>query len=110
VAKLWAALVLEFTQKSQITQAHIWTELMNMRSTPGADLHAEFDRLRAAYDNCLAAGITVSDEEYSSLVISFCPPLLLAYIAQVSANMRINLMIHSTSTLAAGTAAPTFTL
>jgi hypothetical protein len=45
VAKLWAALIQEFTQKSQMAQVHLRTELMNTCSQPGADLHAEFDHL-----------------------------------------------------------------
>jgi hypothetical protein len=42
VAKLWAAIVAEFTQKSQMAQAHLRSELLLMRARSGTNLHAEF--------------------------------------------------------------------
>jgi hypothetical protein len=45
VVDLWNAIVAEFTLKSQMVQANMCQELMNMRARSGVDLHAEFDRL-----------------------------------------------------------------
>jgi hypothetical protein len=106
VAKLWAAIVAEFTQKSQMAQAHLRSELMAMRAKGGTSLHTEFDRLCSAHDDCLAAGVTISEDEYRSIIINFCPPSLGSFISQVSANAKINSILMkvitstSTSTLA----------
>jgi hypothetical protein len=82
-----------------------------MRARTGTNLHTEFDRLRSAHDDCLAARATVSDDEYRSLIIinNFCPSSLGAFISQISDNIKINSVITkgaATSTAPSGSTVP----
>ena len=109
VAELWAALVLEFTNRSQMAQASMRSEFMGMRSKPGLDLHAEFDRLRSVHDDCIAAGVTISDSDYRATIINFAPSSLSTFISQISANAKVNAILLCTASKTSGSESTTAT-
>ncbi|KZT68603.1 hypothetical protein DAEQUDRAFT_657156, partial [Daedalea quercina L-15889] len=72
-AAIWNAITQEFAQKSMLLRANLRTQFLNMRYTPGANLHTELDRLQVKYEDLMTMDIIVSDTEYASLVINFLP-------------------------------------
>ncbi|PIL37456.1 transcription factor [Ganoderma sinense ZZ0214-1] len=107
VALMWAAIKLEFQNKSLLARTTLRADFMCMRATPGADLHAEFDRVRAAYQELSNVGISISDGEYSSMLVTFLPSELSSFVSQLSATaklaQRLNTTAQTTATAAAGT-------
>ncbi|PIL28794.1 transcription factor [Ganoderma sinense ZZ0214-1] len=100
VALMWSKISDEFQQKSLLYRTNLRADFMNMRATSGADLHAEFDRVRAAYDELLNVGITISNGEYSSMLVSFLPPELSAFISQLSATAKLSQRLNPVQTTA----------
>lgn len=94
-ATIWAAIEQEFTQKSMLLRANLCTAFLNMRASPGANLHTEFDRLRMRYEELVTLDITVSDAEYTSLIINFMPEDLSSFVAQVSMTMKLSQRIQT---------------
>ena len=45
VALMWTVISNEFQKKSLLYRTTLRADFMNMRATPGADLHVEFDRV-----------------------------------------------------------------
>ncbi|KIL56305.1 hypothetical protein M378DRAFT_89584, partial [Amanita muscaria Koide BX008] len=43
VAEMWKDIVIKYSLKSELSQAHLHSEFMAMRYTKGTDLRAEFD-------------------------------------------------------------------
>ncbi|TFY51058.1 hypothetical protein EVJ58_g10760 [Rhodofomes roseus] len=89
VAAIWAAIVQEFSQKSMLLRANLRTQFLNMRSTPGANLHSELDRLRMRYEELISHDIVVSEAEYASLIINFLPDELSTFVSQISATAKL---------------------
>ncbi|PIL24581.1 hypothetical protein GSI_12465 [Ganoderma sinense ZZ0214-1] len=102
VAAIWASICLDMGAKSLLQRANLRRDFTNMRYTPGADLHAEVDRLRLAYENLITLEVKISDAEYASTIIAFLPHDLSAFVAQLSAQIRA----HDLMTPATTTAAP----
>ncbi|KZT74110.1 hypothetical protein DAEQUDRAFT_761556, partial [Daedalea quercina L-15889] len=72
-----------------LLRANLRTQFLNMRYTPGANLHTELDRLRVKYEDLMTMDIIVSDAEYASLVINFLPDDLSTFISQISATAKL---------------------
>ncbi|PIL28278.1 hypothetical protein GSI_09566 [Ganoderma sinense ZZ0214-1] len=102
VAAIWASICSDMGAKSLLQRANLRRDFTNMRYTPGADLHAEVDRLRLAYENLITLEVKISDAEYASTIIAFLPHDLSAFVAQLSAQIRA----HDLMTPATTTAAP----
>ncbi|KAF9801896.1 hypothetical protein IEO21_10017 [Rhodonia placenta] len=66
VATIWSAITQEFSQKSMLLHANLRTQFLNMRSTPGANLYMELDRLRMHYEELQSLDLEISDAEYTS--------------------------------------------
>ena len=98
VAEIWSALVTEFTKKSMIMKSNLHSEFMALRYQKGADLRLEFDRVRGKYEALMNAGVTVSPDDYRTLIINFVPSGISSFIAQVSANMKMLAMMSSKGT------------
>ena len=107
VALMWTAITEEFQHKSLLARTTLRADFMSMRATQGADLHSEFDRVRAAYNELSSVGITISDGEYSSMLVSFLPSELASFVSQLSATaklaQRLNTSTQTTANSAAGT-------
>ena len=90
VATMWAAIIKEFTQKSMMMKSHLHTEFMAMRyDLKSTSLRTEFDRVRMKYEELLNAGVSVSDNDYRTMIINFVPQQLSSFLAQISANVKI---------------------
>ncbi|KAJ2985203.1 hypothetical protein NUW54_g10228 [Trametes sanguinea] len=107
VAKVWAAIVAEFTSKSLLARSNLRRDFLNMRCDPSQDLHAELDRLQLAYENLLTYDVVISDTEYASVIINFLPDSLSAFISQLSAQMKLQSRLQTTTTTATTTPTPT---
>ncbi|PIL34675.1 transcription factor [Ganoderma sinense ZZ0214-1] len=106
VALMWSAISDEFQKKSLLARTTLRADFMSMRATPGADLHSEFDRVRAAYSELSNVGIAISDGEYSSMLVSFLPSELSSFVSQLSATAKLAQRLNpaqTTATPAAGT-------
>ncbi|PIL23016.1 hypothetical protein GSI_14323 [Ganoderma sinense ZZ0214-1] len=104
VALMWTSISDEFQKKLLLARTTLRADFMSMRAAPGADLHMEFDRVRAAYSELLNVGITISDGEYSSMLVSFLPSELSSFVSQLSATAKLAQRLNpTTATLAAGT-------
>ncbi|KAK2461343.1 hypothetical protein APHAL10511_006641 [Amanita phalloides] len=89
VAEMWSAIVIEFTRKSMLMRSSLHSEFMAMRYERGTNLRSEFDHIRMKYELLVNAGITVSEDDYRTLVINFLPSELSTFIAQLSAQMKM---------------------
>ncbi|KAF9810047.1 hypothetical protein IEO21_07129 [Rhodonia placenta] len=89
VAAIWSAITQEFLQKSMLLCANLRTQFLNMRSTPGANLHTELDRLRMRYEELLSLDLKISDAEYTSFIIYFLPEELGSFVLHISATARV---------------------
>ena len=106
VAQIWSDISNEFTQKSLLHRTNLRAEFMALRCTAGADLHSEFNRVRAAHDELLNVGITITDGEYSSMLVTFLPSELSSFISQLSATAKLTQRLNpktATTTPAATT-------
>ena len=105
VALMWAAIKAEFQHKSLLARTTLRADFMALRAVSGADLHSEFDRVRAAYNELSNVGITITDGEYSSMLVSFLPPELASFVSQLSATAKLAQRLNpsTTATTAAGT-------
>ena len=106
VAKMWSAICTEFTQKSMVMHSNLCSEFMAMQYEKGADLRMEFDRIWMKHEELLNAGITVSDDDYHTLIINFVPGEISSFIAQISAGMRALSLIQQTSSSTQPTPSP----
>ena len=71
----------------------------------GTNLHTEFDCVCTAYNKLLNVGITISNGEYLSMLISFLPSELSFFISQLSAMVKLSQCLNpvqTTATLAVG--------
>ncbi|GBE84202.1 hypothetical protein SCP_0601800 [Sparassis crispa] len=94
VTEIWSAIVSEFTQKSILIRSNLRTQFSNLCYTPGADLHAEFDRIRVKHEELLNLEINISEAEYASLIIAFLPPDLSAFVLQISATAKATMLMQ----------------
>lgn len=94
VAEIWAAITQEFMQKSLQLHASLRLKFTTMRYTPGADLHAEFDRVRVKYEELLNMDIKISDVEYSSMLIAFLPAELSDFVSHLSSTIKATRLVH----------------
>ena len=101
VAEMWSGIVTEFTSKSMLMRSNLHTKFMGMRYKPGANLHTEFDRVRVEYEALLNAGVSISDNDYCTLIINFAPPKLSSFIAQISANTKTIITLQHEAAVAA---------
>ena len=97
VAKIWLAIHVEFTQKSMLMHSSLHSDFMALRYKKGADLRMEFDQVRMKYEQLLSTGITISDDDYRTLIINFVPLEISLFIAQISAGMRALSLMHMTT-------------
>ena len=89
VTTMWAVIVKEFTQKSMMMKSHLHTEFMAMRyDSKSTSLCTEFDCVWIKYEELLNAGVSVSANDYHTLIINFIPQQLSSFLAQVSANVK----------------------
>jgi hypothetical protein len=109
VANIWSAIVEEFTEKSMLMRSSLHSEFINMRYEEGADLHAQFDRIRMKYEELMNVGVSVSEQDYHSLVINFVPAKISAFLAHLSASMRALDKVHSRKYKRMGLTSPTGT-
>ncbi|KAF8224780.1 hypothetical protein L208DRAFT_1309226, partial [Tricholoma matsutake] len=73
VAEMWSAIILEFMQKSMLVCSNMHLKFMTMRYMPGTNLHTELDHVRVKYETLLNADVTVTDNDYRTLMINFLP-------------------------------------
>jgi hypothetical protein len=73
------------------------SEFMALRYEKGVDLHMEFDQVCMKYEQLLSTEITISDDDYHTLIINFVPSEISSFIAQISAGMRPLSLMHMTS-------------
>lgn len=104
VVDLWNAIVEEMTFMSMLGRSNLHTQFMQMRYKPGEDLPTEFNRVRTAYQNLITKGITVTNDDYRTLIINFVPSHLASYMSQISANAKVLAILQSAQ---AGTSAST---
>ncbi|OJT11681.1 Retrovirus-related Pol polyprotein from transposon TNT 1-94, partial [Trametes pubescens] len=97
VAKVWTAIVAEFTSKSLLARSNLRRDFLNMRYNSSQDLHSEIERLQLAYENLLTYDVTISDTEYASVIINFLPDSLSAFISQLSAQMKLHSRLMPTT-------------
>ena len=97
VAEIWSAIRVKFTQKSMLMCPSLHSDFMALRYEKGADLHMEFNWVRMKYEQLLSTGITVSEDDYCTLIINFVPPEISSFIAQISAGMRTLSLMHMTT-------------
>ena len=88
VAEIWAAIILEFMQKSMLMRLNLHAEFMGMQYEKSMDLQAQFDKVCMKYVTLLNVSISISKEDYRSLVINFVPPEILTFLANISAGMK----------------------
>ncbi|CDO78107.1 hypothetical protein BN946_scf184638.g3 [Trametes cinnabarina] len=98
VAKVWAAIVAEYSSKSLLARSNMRRDFLNMRYEPGQDLRSELDRLQMAYENLLTYDVNISDTEYASVIINFLPDSLSAFISQLSAQMKLQARLATANT------------
>ena len=90
ITKMWAAIVKEFTQKSMMMKSHLHTEFMAMcYDVKSTSLRTEFDRVQMKYEELLNASVSVSANDYCTLIINFIPQQLSSFLAQIPANVKI---------------------
>ena len=100
VMLMWTSISNEFQQKSLLYRTTLHADFMNMRAVSGTDLHTEFNRVRTTYDELLNVGITISDGEYSSMLISFLPSELSSFISQLSTTAKLSQRLNPVQTTA----------
>ena len=90
VAKMWRAIVKEFTNKSAMMQSNMYSEFMAMWYTGGknGDLRKELDAVRMKRKMLINVGVTVSEADYSTLAINFLPDDLATFVAGMSASFK----------------------
>ena len=97
VAKIWWAICIKFTQKSMLMCSSLHSDFMALHYEKGADLRMEFDWVCMKYEQLLSTGITISDDDYCTLIINFVPPEISSFIAQISAGMCTLSLMHMTT-------------
>jgi hypothetical protein len=99
VAEMWAVLIAEFTHKlRKLMKSHLHSESMNMSYEKDGDLQTQFDRVRMQYVALLNVGVSVSKDDYRSLVINFVPDELSSFrLTQISASMKVLTMMRSST-------------
>jgi hypothetical protein len=76
-------------------RSSLHSEFMHMGYEEGADLRAQFYRIRMEYEELMNAGASVSEQDYRSLVINFVLAKISAFLAHLSASMRALDQVHS---------------
>jgi hypothetical protein len=71
------------------------SEFMAMWYEKGTDLWSQFDKIWVKYEVLMNTGVPVSDEDYCSLVINFVPAHISAFLAQLSAGMKVQNIVQS---------------
>ncbi|KAK2459856.1 hypothetical protein APHAL10511_008126 [Amanita phalloides] len=97
VTEIWAAIVVEFTQKSMLMKANLHMEFMAQCYMKGTNLWEEFDHVCMKYKQLLNADVAVSNDDYHTLVLNFVPGNLSTFLVQISANMKILALALSTT-------------
>jgi hypothetical protein len=87
-------IVKEFTHKSMLMRTSLHSEFMAMRYEKGTDLWSQFDKIRVKYEALMNTGVLVSNENYCLLVINFEPAHISAFLAQLSAGMKVQNIVQ----------------
>ena len=101
VTKVWAGLVEEIKKKLLRMQSNLRSEFMNMRYKLGADLREQLDRVRLNYEALIKVDVSVSDDDYRSLVINFLSPELSSFVTRFSVDKKALMMTNGSSSASA---------
>ena len=73
VAKMWTTISDEFEKKTSLVQSDLRAKFQSLRCPKRGDLRTHLDKMSELWEELCAVGVTISDEEHSSILIEIVP-------------------------------------
>jgi len=86
----WDVVKQQFTVKSAYAQNALYQSFIDMQCLKGGDVHAFLSSLTKQRNELLAAGITISNEDFEHTVLNGIPDPLAAYASQFLGQACLN--------------------
>jgi hypothetical protein len=78
-AKMWAAIVAEFTSKGAYAQTELRTKFLESKCPRDGDVRAWLNSLCTKKEQLSAVGVTIDDQDFRSTIIASLPPSLATF-------------------------------
>jgi hypothetical protein len=89
VKEMWAAIVKEYTSKGMFAQTELRTKFLESRCPEKGNVKDFLDELRAKREELATMGVSISDDDYRSTIISSLPITLSRFAASTLASIRM---------------------
>jgi gag-polypeptide of LTR copia-type len=84
VKDMWDMLVLEFESRSTLAQVDLRVKLQNICYHEKGDIRVHLDKIRQTYIDLENIGVTISDDEYTAIIIKSLPPSYADYLSYIT--------------------------